>query len=79
MIVSAALVLSVVSGALAFKTPSLKKFVCGTANTCIRPDTKDYQEVQSGGTQITGELSTSSLIGHDCSECSRSFQVIVEN
>jgi len=67
MIVSAAVVLAVVGGALAFKVPGQKLFVCNTSTSkCVLTDgTHDYQI--GGTTSISNaSLSASDLSGKAC-------------
>jgi len=44
MIISAAIVISIVSSALAFKVPNQKLWVCDCSiDKCIKPDNNDYR------------------------------------
>jgi len=55
MIVSAALVLSVVGGALAFKTPNLKLWICDEpTQKCVKFSEQDFR---AGSTLRAGALS----------------------
>jgi len=69
MIVSAAVVFAVVSGALAFKNPSNKAFECqtqGSTSTCVLI-TSNVSTGTNHQLQNPGIITTTNLAGQDCS------------